>query len=213
LTDGALKGLNIADSIRKAKAVLKGESPTATAEAAKTDFSSLTGSFNARNGVINNQDLALMSPMLRIKGAGTADLTKEVIDYTLGVSIVETSKGQQGKELADLKGLTIPVKISGSFNAPKPAVDLATLFKDNAEAKVKEKLEAEKARLKDKISEKLNDKLGSELGDLLGGVLGNKKADPEIEPSAEEDSSNTPPTKSLEDELKGKIGDKLKGFF
>jgi AsmA protein len=204
-TDGALKGLNIADSIRKAKAVLKGENPTAAAEAPTTDFSSLTGSFSAKNGVINNQDLALMSPLLRVKGAGTADLAKELIDYTLGVSIVETSKGQQGKELADLKGLTIPVKISGTFNDPKPTVDLATLFKDNAEAKVKEKLDAEKARLKDKVSEKLNDKLGSELGGLLGGVLGNKKADPEAEPSAEE----TPPAKSLEDELKGK----LKGFF
>ena len=212
-TDGALKGVNIADSIRKAKEVLKGESPTATAEAAKTDFSSLTGSFNAKNGVINNQDLALMSPLLRIRGAGTADLTKEVIDYTLGVAIVETSKGQQGKELADLKGLTIPVKISGSFNDPKPTVDLAALFKDNAEAKVKEKLEAEKARLKDKISEKLNDKLGSELGNLLGGVFGNKKDNPEIEPSAEEAPSNTPPAKFLEDELRGQIGDKLKGFF
>ena len=207
-TDGALKGLNIADSIRKAKAVLKGEIPAA-AEAPTTDFSSLTGSFNAKNGVINNQDLALMSPLLRIQGAGTADLAKELIDYTLGVSIVETSKGQQGKELADLKGLTIPVKISGTFNDPKPTVDLATLFKDNAEAKVKEKLDAEKARLKDKVREKLNDKLGSELGGLLGGVLGNKKADPEAEPSAEETPSETPQAKSLEDELKGK----LKGFF
>lgn len=213
-TDGALKGLNIADSIRKAKAVLKGESPAATTEAAKTDFSSLTGSFNAKNGVINNQDLALMSPLLRIKGAGTADLAKEVINYTLGVSIVETSKGQQGKELADLKGLTIPVKISGSFNDPKPTVDLATLFKDNAEAKVKEKLDAEKARLKDKVSEKLNDKLGGQLGDLLGGaLLGNKKADPGTEPNVEEFPPETPPAKSLEDELKGKIGDKLRGFF
>jgi AsmA protein len=213
-TDGALKGFNIADSIRKAKAVLKGQSPTATTEAAKTDFSSLTGSFNAKNGVINNQDLALMSPLLRIKGAGTADLAKEVIDYTLGVSIVETSKGQQGKELADLKGLTIPVKISGSFNDPKPTVDLATLFKDNAEAKINEKLDAEKARLKDKVTEKLSDKLGSELGGLLGGgFLGNKKADPETEPSAEESQSDTPPAKSSEDELIDMIGGKFNGLL
>ena len=204
-TDGALKGINIAESIRKAKAALKNEPFTPSKEGVKTDFSSLTGSFTANNGVFNNQDLALMSPMLRINGAGTADLIKEAIDYTLGVSIVETSTGQQGKDLADLKGLTVPVKISGSLNDPKPSVDLATLFKDNAEAKINEKLEAEKARLKDKINDKLSDKLGGGLGDLLG----TKKADPESEPDSEEAA----PAKTPEDELKDMIGGKLKGLF
>jgi len=213
-TDGALKGINIAESIRKAKATFKGESLAPSTEAVKTDFSSLTGSFTAKNGIFNNQDLAMMSPLLRIKGAGTADLTKEVIDYTLGVSIVETSKGQQGKELADLKGLTVPVKISGSFSDPKPTVDLATLFKDNAKAKIDEKLDAEKQRLKDKVNEKLSDKLGDELGGLLGGgLLGNKKPDPETEPDAKQAPSETTPKQSPEDELKDMIGGKLKGLF
>ncbi len=212
-TDGALKGINIAESIRKAKAALKNETLAPSSEVVKTDFSSLTGTFTATNGVFNNQDLTLMSPLLRIKGAGTADLAKEAIDYALGVSIVETSKGQQGKELADLKGLTVPVKITGSFDNPKPTVDLATLFKDNAEAKINEKLDAEKARLKDKLNDKLSDKLGGNIGDLFGNKKSDTETDPEATPESEAETNETAPTQTPEDELKEMIGGKLKGLF
>ena len=199
-TDGSLKGINIADSIRKAKAVLKGEPVPQSDSVVKTDFSSFKGSFKANNGVINNPDLLLMSPLLRVNGAGTADLNKEAINYGLEVGIVGSAEGQQGKDLSELKGLIVPVKITGSFNNPKPTVDLATLFRDNAKQKVK-----------DKVTDKLKDKLGGELGGLLGGaLLGNKKPDSANEAVDEADKA---PAKSAEDELKDAIGGKLKGLF
>jgi len=198
-TDGSLKGINIADSIRKAKAILKGEPVPKSASVIKTDFSSFKGSFTANNGIVNNPDLLLMSPLLRVNGAGTADINKEAINYGLEVGVVGSVEGQEGKDLAELKGLIVPVKITGSFSDPKPTVDLATLFRDNATQKAK-----------DKITEKLNDKLGGDLGDIVGGaILGNKKPDSNEEANATEKS----PEKSVEDELKDAIGGKLKGLF
>ena len=198
-TDGSLKGINIADSIRKAKAILKGEPVPKSASVIKTDFSSFKGSFTANNGIVNNPDLLLMSPLLRVNGAGTADINKEAINYGLEVGVVGSVEGQEGKGLAELKGLIVPVKITGSFSDPKPTVDLATLFRDNATQKAK-----------DKITEKLNDKLGGDLGDIVGGaILGNKKPDSNEEANATEKS----PEKSVEDELKDAIGGKLKGLF
>jgi AsmA protein len=199
-TDGALKGINIAESIRKAKAVLKGEPIPASSDMVKTDFSSFNGSFTANKGRINNPDLLLMSPLLRVKGAGNADLNQEAIDYGLEVAIVGSAGGQQGKDLAELKGLTVPVKITGSFNEPKPTVDLATLLRDNATQKAK-----------DKVQDKLKDKLGDELGDIVGGaLLGGKKPADE---AANSDDQESTPTRSAEDELKDAIGGKLKGLF
>ncbi|KAJ0346609.1 hypothetical protein COL154_013879, partial [Colletotrichum chrysophilum] len=93
-TDGALKGINIAESIRKAKAALKGESLPASSETEQTDFSSLSGSFTAKNGLVDNQDLKLMSPLLRVNGAGTANLPTQKIDYGLKVSVVGSTEGQ-----------------------------------------------------------------------------------------------------------------------
>lgn len=201
-TDGALQGINIAESIRKAKAALKGEKLPESDAPLQTDFSSLSGTFKTTNGVIDNQDLAVKSPLLRINGAGQASLPDETINYSLKVSVVGTAAGQGGKELAELKGLTIPVKITGTFNDPKPSVDLASMVKDQA-----------KEELKAKAEEKLKDKLGDDLGDLLGGALGTKPSQDasdadstEEEPTGEEEKS---PEKQLEDAVK----DKLKGFF
>ncbi len=200
-TDGAVKGVNIAESIRKAKAALKGDKLPASDSPVQTDFSNLSGSFTATNGIIDNQDLLAMSPLLRINGAGKIDLPREGIDYGLKVSIVETSSGQGGKELADLKGLTVPVKITGTFSNPKPSVDLASMLKEKATEEVKAK-----------VADKLKDKLGGDLGGLLGGILDPKSADPKTNPAtdAPADPAVEPvPQKTPEQELK----DKLKGFF
>ena len=203
-TNGSIEGVNIAESIRKAKAALTGKKFTST-EAVKTDFSSLTGSFIAKNGVINNQDLLVKSPLLRIDGAGKIDLPKEGINYTLKVSIVGSISGQGGEELADLKGLTIPVMITGSFDNPKPTVDLASMLKDQASQE-----------MKDKASEALKDKLGDDLGGLLGGMLGTEKSEPAAEATgdkATEKAKPEEPAKSAEDQAKDALKDKLKGFF
>jgi len=214
-TDGAVKGVNIAESIRKAKATLKGETLPASDEPLQTDFSNLSGSFTATDGIISNQDLLAMSPLLRINGAGKIDLPKEGIDYGLKVSIVETSSGQGGKALADLKGLTIPVKITGTFSNPKPTVDLASMLKERATEEVKAK-----------VADKLKDKLGDDLGGLLGGALAPKSTTPVTEPTPEispiapaietaptDPAVESAPTKTPEEQLKEELSNKLKGFF
>jgi AsmA protein len=204
-TDGSINGVNIAESIRIAKAALGGKKVTSK-EPVKTDFASLTGSFIAKNGVIDNQDLLVKSPLLRIDGAGKVDLPKEGLDYGLNVSIVGSVSGQGGEELADLKGLTIPVKITGTFDNPKPTVDLAGMLKDQATQE-----------MKDKASEALKDKLGDDLGGLLGGMLGTEKSEPTTteatESKATEEAKPKEPAKSAEDQAKDALKDKLKGFF
>lgn len=213
--DGALKGINIGETIRKAKAALSGQKLADTNAPEATDFSSLTGSFTANNGVINNDDLEMMSPLLRINGMGNASLPKETIDYSLRVSIVGTSKGQGGKELEELKGVTIPIKITGTFSEPKPSVDLAAIVKEQASGELKAKAE-----------EKLKEKLGDDLGGLLGGALGGNKAADDT--AAETESAEPAPAKqtseptdaapveeapSAEEQLKEDVKNKLKGLF
>jgi AsmA protein len=195
-TNGAVKGVNIAESIRVAKAAIKGEKLPESSAPLQTDFSSLTGSFTAKNGLISNQDLAVMSPLLRITGAGTANLPTQSINYGLTVGIVETSKGQGGKALDDLKGLNIPVRITGTFSNPKPQVDLSKLLKEKAKQEVKQK-----------AAEKLKEKLGIDLGDILGGSGSDAEQN-----SSEPADSSTEPAKP-EDVLKQQLKDKLKSFF
>jgi AsmA protein len=122
----------------------------------QTDFSELTGTATVANGVISNQDLMAKSPLLRVTGKGDVDLPKEALDYLLTATIVGSLEGQGGKELTELKGVSVPVQVSGTFAAPKYQVRLDQVLKESAEKKVKEKLEK---------------KLEKKFGDQLKGIF------------------------------------------
>ncbi len=158
-TNGALVGVNIAKVIREGMAKLQGKSTTASNEPDKTDFSELKGSAKITNGVVNNQDFSLKSPLLRIEGAGKADLVKEYLDYLVKASIVGSLQGQGGDELEKLKGVTIPVKVTGPFSDPSYTPDLSVALSDKVKEKAKAKVEEKKEEVKDKIKDKLGDKL------------------------------------------------------
>lgn len=151
VTDGSLYGVNIAQMIRNAKATLKNEAQTADNSEQKTDFSSLTGSFNLTDGLLTNPDLKMAAPLLRLAGKGSANLINEELDYQLNTALVNTSKGQGGKEKDDLAGIEIPLKISGTMQKPKYSLDTKALL----EGQFKDKVESGKEKLKNKLLEKL----------------------------------------------------------
>jgi len=166
LRDGAVRGVNVGKMLRDAKAVLKsGQAGNTTASATeKTDFSELTASFRIVGGVARNDDLSMKSPLLRLGGAGDIDIGNSRIDYLARVSIVETSKGQDGRDLAELRGITVPIRLRGPFDKLSYLLEVDDLLKDAAKAKVEEKKQA----LKEKASEKLQEKLGDKFKELFG---------------------------------------------
>lgn len=189
--NGAVKGFNLSKIIRDAKDKLSGKKTSTDNEPQQTDFAELSGSANIKGGLLQNQDLLMKSPFFRINGRGKANLMDESIDYLTEVAIVETSKGQGGKDLENLKGLTIPVKISGTFTNPKFKPDLNAMISNDAKKKAKEKIDKEK----DKLKEKLLDKLG------IKSDAAASKDSSSVEPAV--------PQEKLEDKLKSK----LKGLF
>jgi AsmA protein len=139
LNDGAVKGIDIAGSIRKAKArlgTLRGEQTQAADKSQKTDFSELSATFTIRNGVAANNDLSLKSPLLRVGGEGTVDLGQDSINYLVKASVVGTTKGQGGRDVADLRGLTVPVRVSGPLAAPSYKLDFSAMATDAAKQQV-----------------------------------------------------------------------------
>lgn len=118
LHDGAVKGINLARSLRQAKAAIGlGDSTQKASQSEKTDFSELSASFQIADGVARSNDLDLKSPYLRIGGEGLVDIGRSRIDYTTRVTVTDASAGQGGAELAALKGVTVPVRLSGPFDA------------------------------------------------------------------------------------------------
>lgn len=201
--DGAVKGINIAKTIRDAWAKIKGRPVVEGDEPQQTDFSELKGSFKIVNGVVHNKDLEANAPLLRVRGEGRVDLNKEKLNYLVKTKIVGTLHGQGGKSLSDLKGLTVPIRIKGPFTDPKirPELDRALKEKakqklDKEKARVQERLDKEKARAREKVEQekaRAREKLEQEK------ARAREKLNQEKE--------------KLELELKEKTEDKLKELF
>jgi len=163
LTDGAIKGINIAGSIRGAKeqlGALRGERTQAASQTEKTDFSELAASFDIKNGVAHNSDLSGKSPLLRLGGAGDIDIGNERLDYLVKATVVASAAGQGGKELAQLKGVTVPVKLTGSFSSPQYAIDFSGMAASAAKALVETNKEEIKGKVQDQVMDKLKGLLG-----------------------------------------------------
>jgi len=155
----------------------------------KTDFSELSASFQVRNGVADNRDLSLKSPFLRLGGEGRIDLPARRLDYTARSTLTTTSQGQGGKDLDTLKGLTVPVRLAGPFEAPtwrivwsEVAVGAAgnlvkDQLRDKLEARAAEKLglkagDAASAPLKDQVRDLAKEKARDAVQNRLKGLLG-----------------------------------------
>ena len=148
LRDGAIKGIDIARTINDAKAKLgslKGQQTQAADKNKKTEFSELSGTFVINNGVAHNNDLSLKSPLLRVAGEGDINIGEDTVNYLVKASIVGTLKGQDGRGLNELRGVTVPVRATGPLAAPTFGIDFNALLTDTvkqkAEDMVKSKIE------------------------------------------------------------------------
>src|ERR1051325_3076382 len=141
LKDGAIKGINLAEVFRRAKTALGSSEEKAQArEAQQTDFSEMTASFNIKNGVAHNDDLDMKAPLFRVTGKGDIDIGNSKIDYVTNATVVATTKGQGGADLAQLSGLTVPVHLVGPFDALKYEVDYTAAATQFARSKAGERL-------------------------------------------------------------------------
>ena len=216
LADGALKGVDIAGSIRdlKNKVNILGTKETSADKNKKTDFSELTATFVIKNGVAHNEDLAMKAPVLRLaKGdsKGDIDIGNERINYIAKPTVVKSLKGQGGAELDSLSGIAIPIKITGTFSDPKYGMDFAAVGAAIAQSKLLDKVGGEKgAAIKELIG-------GGDKVDALKGLLGKKKpadtaatAPPSTDAAATAPAAPAEAPKSVEDKAKDKLKKLLK---
>ncbi|NLR76924.1 AsmA family protein [Leeia aquatica] len=184
--NGAIKGISIVDTVQKAQSSINQLREKAKPEAksnAKTEFSDLSASFNIHNGVAQNDDLSMVGPLLKGSGKGHFNLPAQTIDYGLLAGV------EYKKDAGALGGVTVPVKIGGTFAAPTFTVDYGALAKQllenklkidtkAAEEKAKAQLQAEQDKVKQQLADekaKLKQKEDAEkakLKDKLKGLLG-----------------------------------------
>jgi AsmA protein len=198
LRDGAIKGIDLAGAVRTVKAKFGGQDAEGSgSQKEKTDFSELSASFAIKNGVAHNEDLSLKSPFIRVTGAGDVDIAADSVNYVVKTAVVSSMAGQGGKELGDLKGLTIPVRVSGPFDALKYKVEFSQMIGSASKEAIKE---TAREALKENVKKQLEKGQLKDLGKFLGT---DQKSG-----TQSGDSANQAP-KRPEDQIK----DKLRGLL
>lgn len=165
LRDGAVKGVNVAQMLRNARAFLAGgQTETRTGSTTEqTDFSEMNASFAIKEGIARSDDLDLRSPLIRVGGAGQVDVAAGTLDYTVRASVVGTLKGQDGRDISELRGVTVPVKLSGPFEKISYSIDWGAAaqeaLKSRASEQVKEKLQPKVDEQRKKLEDRAKDAL------------------------------------------------------
>ena len=139
----------------------------------ETRFDDMTGTAKVVNGVVENDSLAVSSPLLRIGARGVVDLPRDALDYRGEVALVGTCKGQGGRVRDRLNGIDIPIRITGPIANPKPELDTGRIVSKLAEREIQRKSERITKKLQEKVGEEAGKALGEAAQGLLKGLLGN----------------------------------------
>lgn len=179
--NGAFVGIDVMETIGMVKAALgkQSEIVSESDQGQKTEFAELTMSGVFDRGILNSDDLLMQSPLLRATGKGSFNFVEESIDYVLKPVLI----GESAENLGDLKGIPVPVKMSGNLYEPAIKVDIV-------------------AALAASQKEKLTNKADEYIGNLLGGDDNSADGDKEGDSNETSDAAS-----SL---LKGLLGGKKK---
>ena len=158
LESGAIRGINLAQTVRNAQQLLGGSRSVDlnTDNTQKTDFSELSASFTINRGIATNRDLTLKAPLLRLSGEGVIHLPDQTLNYLLRPTLVATTQGQGGREAGDLRGLTVPVRLTGPLTEPRWRLEIGSAVTGTLRTTVQEKVED---RLPDHLQDTVRDRV------------------------------------------------------
>ena len=94
----------------------------------QTDFAELSGSFVLKDGLLENRDLKMLAPLVRLSGGGLVPLQKRAVDYDVTATLVPSFTGQGGKDA--LAGVPIPIKVEGPWEHVSYKVNWKKVFGD-----------------------------------------------------------------------------------
>ena len=97
---------------------------------------------------------------MRLGGNGDINIGADSLDYLAKATLVATAAGQDGKDADALKGVTIPVRISGPFASLGYTLDFNAMMKGAAQQKFDEKKKELKSKAQDKPKDQLKGLFG-----------------------------------------------------
>ncbi len=125
LLKGAVEGIDITGRVQDLQKVASQSLvPNSTQ---RTEFDELKATFKFNRGIASNKDLLLSADNLKLKGQGVIDFSRGLIDYQVDTKI-------NGKDSAQAKKMSVPIRIKGSIDAPRIKLDVNETIAKNKDA-------------------------------------------------------------------------------
>ncbi len=129
LAHGSLAGLNLRTALIEGKSELGKKNAEQIHPAnfsAQTEFSELKATFNFKNGQVGASDFEMRSPFIRTAGAGEINPASGNLNYRLNATVSSAINRRTAGELAEFKGVSVPMRVSGSYASPSIALDFGS---------------------------------------------------------------------------------------
>jgi AsmA protein len=125
-TDGALRGLNVANMLRNlTTGILTGWQ---FKQEAKTVFDKFGASFTIASGHAQTDDLRLTGPLVSVGGAGTVDIPAQRLKFRVNPFMLASVEGQGGKN--SMLGFPVPIAVTGPWDNPAIYPDVAGVLEN-----------------------------------------------------------------------------------
>ncbi|MDI6796255.1 MAG: AsmA family protein [Desulfatibacillaceae bacterium] len=157
--NGTVKGINVAELVRGAWAMVKGESQATDGSRGQTDFVSLSANIGIEQGIAKNSNLALASPLFNISGQGQADLASKTVDYLIQANATQALQGLGSIGGINLSTLPVPIAIVGSFEKLSYRPDVKALAQSLVQSRTGE------------AQQRITEALPQEVRGLLPGIM------------------------------------------
>ena len=137
---GVLMGIDIRKVMQQGQLILKTGRLMKVELGQKTEFDKLSASLVIKSGIVDNQDLIMSSPGIKVTGNGMlANLRNDSIKYNLKAA-VDKSTVTRGGQQYELKGRTIPIECRGRYQSPSCHPDYDGLIKATVKKKAEDLL-------------------------------------------------------------------------
>jgi AsmA protein len=119
LTDGTIKGIDIAGLVKNATNAITALVDANSRQNDQTAFTEMGGTFTITNGIVDNKDMQLTSPVMQVAGTGTVDLPQRTVNYRIEPKMA---------------GLTVPIQVQGPWDNISYRPQLDALLKQPGQA-------------------------------------------------------------------------------
>ncbi len=160
VTDGSIEGIDLWYELRRGRARLSNDAePAREGTARRTTFSSLSATGVVEDALLTNRDLNGRLDFMTIDGTGTVNLLDDTIDFDLVATMVDGPVLQSDPEMVRYAGDELPLRVTGTIDAPSVLPDFAAIVRQQVSEEVEERVDERREEVREEVRDRLRDRL------------------------------------------------------